>query len=94
MIGSPRREASRHGRTALPRAGDTASCCGSSSARWRSRSARPRTSRLAEGLRRHGADLAGSLLRSVVGVLVDRIGGKRVGLLHLAFLFFPLGLIM
>jgi hypothetical protein len=38
--------------------------------------------------------LAGSLLRSVVGVLVDRIGGKRVGLLHLAFVFFPLGLIM
>lgn len=36
--------------------------------------------------------LAGSLMRIVVGLLVDRIGGKRVGMMLLAFLFVPLGL--
>jgi NNP family nitrate/nitrite transporter-like MFS transporter len=36
--------------------------------------------------------LAGSLLRVPVGLLVDRFGGKRVGMLHLAFLFVPLAL--
>ena len=36
--------------------------------------------------------LTGSLMRVVVGVLVDRIGGKRVGMLLLAFLFLPLGI--
>lgn len=36
--------------------------------------------------------LAGSLMRVVVGLLVDRIGGKRVGMALLAFLFVPLGL--
>jgi MFS transporter, NNP family, nitrate/nitrite transporter len=36
--------------------------------------------------------LAGSIMRVVVGVLVDRIGGKRVGMMLLAFLFIPLTL--
>jgi NNP family nitrate/nitrite transporter-like MFS transporter len=36
--------------------------------------------------------LVGALLRIPVGMLVDRIGGKRVGLLLLAFLFVPLAL--
>src|SRR5262245_54347390 len=36
--------------------------------------------------------LAGSLMRIVVGLLVDRIGGKRVGMMLLAFLFLPLTL--
>jgi NNP family nitrate/nitrite transporter-like MFS transporter len=36
--------------------------------------------------------LAGSLLRVPVGLLVDRFGGKRIGILHLAFLFIPLAL--
>ncbi len=36
--------------------------------------------------------LAGSLLRIVVGTLVDRVGGKRVGMVLLALLFVPLGL--
>src|SRR5215813_8770094 len=36
--------------------------------------------------------LAGSLMRIVVGLLVDRIGGKRVGMMLLAFLFLPLAL--
>jgi NNP family nitrate/nitrite transporter-like MFS transporter len=36
--------------------------------------------------------LAGSLMRIVVGLLVDRFGGKRIGMLLLAFLFVPLGL--
>ena len=36
--------------------------------------------------------LAGSLSRVVVGLLVDRIGGKRVGVMLLAFLFLPLAL--
>lgn len=36
--------------------------------------------------------LAGSLMRIVVGLLVDRIGGKRVGMALLALLFVPLGL--
>ena len=36
--------------------------------------------------------LAGSLLRVPIGMLVDRFGGKRIGMLHLAFLFIPLGL--
>jgi MFS transporter, NNP family, nitrate/nitrite transporter len=36
--------------------------------------------------------LAGSLMRIVVGMLVDRIGGKRVGMMLLAFLFIPLTL--
>ena len=36
--------------------------------------------------------LAGSLMRIVVGMLVDRIGGKRVGMMLLAFLFLPLTL--
>lgn len=36
--------------------------------------------------------LAGSLLRIPVGLLVDRFGGKRVGVLLLAFLFIPLEL--
>jgi NNP family nitrate/nitrite transporter-like MFS transporter len=36
--------------------------------------------------------LTGSLLRVVVGTLVDRFGGKRIGLLLLGFLFVPLGL--
>jgi len=34
--------------------------------------------------------LAGSLMRIAVGMLVDRIGGKRVGMALLAFLFLPL----
>ncbi|MBA3460322.1 MAG: NarK/NasA family nitrate transporter [Deltaproteobacteria bacterium] len=36
--------------------------------------------------------LAGSLLRIPVGLLVDRIGGKPVGIMLLAFLFLPLAL--
>jgi NNP family nitrate/nitrite transporter-like MFS transporter len=36
--------------------------------------------------------LAGSLLRIVVGMLADRVGGKRVGMAMLAFLFIPLAL--
>jgi NNP family nitrate/nitrite transporter-like MFS transporter len=36
--------------------------------------------------------LSGALLRVAIGVLVDRFGGKRIGLLLLAFLFVPLGL--
>jgi NNP family nitrate/nitrite transporter-like MFS transporter len=36
--------------------------------------------------------LAGSLLRLPVGMLVDRFGGKRVGVALLAWLFVPLGL--
>jgi MFS transporter, NNP family, nitrate/nitrite transporter len=36
--------------------------------------------------------LTGSLLRVVVGTMVDRFGGKRIGLLLLGFLFLPLGL--
>ncbi len=36
--------------------------------------------------------LAGSLLRIPAGLLVDRIGGKRVGILLLGFLFIPLTL--
>ena len=36
--------------------------------------------------------LAGSLLRVPIGMLVDRFGGKRIGMLHLTFLFIPLGL--
>jgi MFS transporter, NNP family, nitrate/nitrite transporter len=36
--------------------------------------------------------LAGSIMRVVVGLLVDRIGGKRVGMMLLAFLFIPLAL--
>lgn len=36
--------------------------------------------------------LTGSLLRIPIGALVDRIGGKRVGMMLLAFLFVPLGL--
>ena len=34
--------------------------------------------------------LAGSLMRIVVGLLVDTIGGKRVGMMLLGFLFVPL----
>jgi MFS transporter, NNP family, nitrate/nitrite transporter len=34
--------------------------------------------------------LAGSLLRIPIGMLTDRIGGKRVGMMLLAFLFAPL----
>src|SRR5262249_40629141 len=36
--------------------------------------------------------LAGSLLRVPVGLLTDRFGGKRIGVLLLAFLFVPLAL--
>jgi NNP family nitrate/nitrite transporter-like MFS transporter len=36
--------------------------------------------------------LAGSIMRVVVGLLADRVGGKRVGLAMLAFLFIPLAL--
>ncbi|HEX5060199.1 MAG TPA: MFS transporter [Kofleriaceae bacterium] len=36
--------------------------------------------------------LAGSLMRIVVGLLTDRFGGKRVGVMVLAFLFLPLAL--
>jgi MFS transporter, NNP family, nitrate/nitrite transporter len=36
--------------------------------------------------------LTGSIMRVVVGVMVDRIGGKRVGMMLLAFLFLPLAL--
>src|SRR5258708_29278453 len=36
--------------------------------------------------------LAGSVLRIPVGRLVDRFGGKRVGLVLLGFLFVPLAL--
>lgn len=36
--------------------------------------------------------LTGSVMRVVIGVLVDRFGGKRVGMMLLAFLFVPLGL--
>lgn len=36
--------------------------------------------------------LAGSLMRVAVGFLVDRVGGKRVGMMLLAFLFLPLGI--
>jgi MFS transporter, NNP family, nitrate/nitrite transporter len=36
--------------------------------------------------------LAGSLMRVPVGLMTDRFGGKRVGLLLLGFLFLPLGL--
>lgn len=36
--------------------------------------------------------LAGSLLRVPAGVLVDRFGGKRIGVLLLGFLFLPLTL--
>ena len=36
--------------------------------------------------------LTGSLLRVPVGILADRIGGKRVGLAMLGFLFVPLSL--
>lgn len=36
--------------------------------------------------------LAGSLMRVAIGLLVDRFGGKRVGMMLLAFLFLPLGL--
>ncbi|HEY5921574.1 MAG TPA: MFS transporter, partial [Kofleriaceae bacterium] len=36
--------------------------------------------------------LAGSLMRIVVGLLVDQIGGKRIGIMLLAFLFIPLAL--
>ena len=34
--------------------------------------------------------LSGSLLRVLLGLLSDRLGGKRVGIAMLAFLFFPL----
>ena len=34
--------------------------------------------------------LAGSLMRIPIGLLVDRIGGKRIGVMLLAFLFLPL----
>jgi NNP family nitrate/nitrite transporter-like MFS transporter len=36
--------------------------------------------------------LSGALLRVAIGVLVDRFGGKRIGVWLLAFLFVPLGL--
>jgi len=36
--------------------------------------------------------LAGSLMRIPIGLLVDRLGGKRIGVMLLAFLFFPLAL--
>jgi NNP family nitrate/nitrite transporter-like MFS transporter len=36
--------------------------------------------------------LIGSLLRVPIGLLVDRFGGKRIGLFLLGFLFIPLGL--
>ncbi|HEY5947963.1 MAG TPA: MFS transporter [Kofleriaceae bacterium] len=34
--------------------------------------------------------LAGSLMRIIIGMLVDRFGGKRIGVALLAFLFIPL----
>src|SRR5215813_14715229 len=36
--------------------------------------------------------LAGSLLRIPVGMCADRFGGKRIGMVLLAFLFLPLAL--
>jgi NNP family nitrate/nitrite transporter-like MFS transporter len=36
--------------------------------------------------------LSGALLRFPIGVLADRVGGKRVGIAMLAFLFLPLAL--